>query len=94
MAELVRAENLTRYYPQHGTKVDGAYPPVKAVDGVSFTLSEGEVLGVIGESRCGKSTLGRLLVQLEQRYPNLRQKIFGAVQRYPLYGWNLEEMEK
>jgi len=35
-----------------------------------------------------------LLVQLEQRYPNLRQKIFGAVQRYPLYGWNLEEIEK
>ena len=35
-----------------------------------------------------------LLVQMEQRYPNLRQKIFGAVQRYPLYGWNLEEMEK
>ena len=38
--------------------------------------------------------LVELLVQLEQRYPNLRQKIFGAVQRYPLYGWNLEEMEK
>lgn len=35
-----------------------------------------------------------LLMQLEQRYPNLRQKIFGAMQRYPLYGWNLEEMEK
>ena len=35
-----------------------------------------------------------LLVELEGRYPNLRQKIFGAVQRYPLYGWNLEEMEK
>ena len=35
-----------------------------------------------------------LLIQLEQRYPNLRQKIFGAMQRYPLYGWNLEEMEK
>ena len=35
-----------------------------------------------------------LLLQLEQRYPNLRQKIFGAMQRYPLYGWNLEEMEK
>lgn len=35
-----------------------------------------------------------LLVELEGRYPNLRQKIFGAVQRYPLYGWNLEEMER
>ena len=35
-----------------------------------------------------------LLAQLEERYPNLRQKIFGAMQRYPLYGWNLEEMEK
>ena len=35
-----------------------------------------------------------LLAELEGRYPNLRQKIFGAMQRYPLYGWNLEEMEK
>ena len=35
-----------------------------------------------------------LLVGLEEKYPNLRQKIFGAVQRYPLYGWNLEEMER
>ena len=35
-----------------------------------------------------------LLAQLEQRYPNLRRKIFGAMQRYPLYGWNLEELEK
>lgn len=35
-----------------------------------------------------------LLLQLEERYPNLRQKVFGAMQRYPLYGWNLEEMEK
>ena len=35
-----------------------------------------------------------LFLQLEERYPNLRQKIFGAMQRYPLYGWNLEEMEK
>ena len=35
-----------------------------------------------------------LLAELEGKYPNLRQKIFGAMQRYPLYGWNLEELEK
>ena len=31
---------------------------------------------------------------LEQRYPDLKKKLFGAMQRYPLYGWDLEKMEK
>ena len=35
-----------------------------------------------------------LLRQLEERYPNLRKKIFGAIQRYPLYGWSLEENQR
>ena len=34
------------------------------------------------------------LAELEQRYPDLKKKLFGAVQRYPLYGWDLEKMEK
>ena len=34
-----------------------------------------------------------LIIQLEQRYPDLKQKLFGAIQRYPLYGWNTQDME-
>ncbi len=68
MAEpLLQVKNLTRHYSQRTVKVDGNYPPVKAVDGVHLTLQPGEVLGVIGESGCGKSTLGRVLVQLEKQ---------------------------
>ena len=35
-----------------------------------------------------------LLHQLERQYPHLKTKIFGAMQRYPLYGWSLEEQQK
>jgi oligopeptide/dipeptide ABC transporter ATP-binding protein len=64
---LLSVKNLTKYYPQHTVKTEGGYPPVKAVDGISFELNQGQVLGIIGESGCGKSTLGRVLIQLEQQ---------------------------
>lgn len=56
---LVDAKNLKKYFPT-GDKDK----PVKAVDDVSFQIFRGETLGVVGESGCGKSTTGRLVLNL------------------------------
>ncbi|MFB6141297.1 MAG: ABC transporter ATP-binding protein [Halosimplex sp.] len=59
---LLEVDGLKKYYGGDGF-LSG--PPVKAVDGVSFSIQRGETLGLVGESGCGKTTLGRTLVQLE-----------------------------
>ena len=68
---ILRVDDVRCHYPQKkkyvrsdGTVIRKAV--VKAVDGVSFSIPKGEILGVIGESGCGKSSLGRLLVRLEK----------------------------
>ena len=60
---LVEVRELKTYYDEGGGPFSD--PPVKAVDGVSFDIHRGETLGLVGESGCGKTTLGRTLVQLE-----------------------------
>lgn len=62
---LIRVENLKKYYPVKGGIITHTTAQVKAVDGVSFSIMEGETLGLVGESGCGKSTIGRALVGLE-----------------------------
>lgn len=62
---LIRVENMKKYYPVKGGIVTHTTGCVKAVDGVSFSIMRGQTLGLVGESGCGKSTVGRQLVGLE-----------------------------
>ena len=60
--ELLRVEHLKQYFPINAGF--GRTLPLKAVDDVSFTIGQGETLGLVGESGCGKTTVGRTLLQL------------------------------
>ena len=63
---LVQIRNLVKYYPIRGGSFLKEIASVKAVDGVSMTIRQGETVGLVGESGCGKTTLGRAVLRLEE----------------------------
>ncbi|HXX62126.1 MAG TPA: oligopeptide/dipeptide ABC transporter ATP-binding protein [Candidatus Sulfotelmatobacter sp.] len=63
---LLRIQDLVKYYPIMGGVLRRHVGDVKAVDGVSLDLGKGEVLGLVGESGCGKTTLGRSVLYLQK----------------------------
>jgi peptide/nickel transport system ATP-binding protein len=61
---VISAHNVRKYFPIRGGLFSSRIGDVRAVDGVSFDVREGETVGLVGESGCGKTTVGRLLLRL------------------------------
>lgn len=62
--ELIRVEGLTKHFPVRAGLLQRVVNYVRAVEDVSFTIDEGETLGLVGESGCGKTTVGRTMLRL------------------------------
>ena len=63
---LLDIQNLKTYYPIRSGIVRSARNNVRAVDNVSISIRRGECLGLVGESGCGKTTLGKTILHLEK----------------------------
>src|ERR1700744_2022597 len=65
MTNLVEVRDLVKHFPiKRGVILQRQIGAVKAVDGISFDVKQGETLGIVGETGCGKSTTARLLCRL------------------------------
>ncbi len=82
--EIVKVRNLVKHFA-----VENSVNVVRAVDGISFDIFEGETLGLVGESGCGKSTVGRCLIRLIE--PTAGEIFF---EQNNIFGLSNNEMQK
>jgi oligopeptide transport system ATP-binding protein len=86
---LLEVRNLKKYFPVKKGILSRTVAEVKAVDGVSFSLERGETLGLVGESGCGKTTVGRSILRLIE--PTAGEVVFDG---QDLLRLNKEEMRR
>lgn len=77
MSNILEVKNLKKYFPVKGGFFNKTVAHVKAVDDISFFIKEGETLGIVGESGCGKSTMGRAVLRLHE--PTAGEVIFDGI---------------
>jgi peptide/nickel transport system ATP-binding protein/oligopeptide transport system ATP-binding protein len=90
--DLIQVGNLVKYFPVRGGILQRVRAWVQAVDDVSFTVREGETVGLVGESGCGKTTVGRTMLRLTE--PTSGQVQFEGVNVFGLRGHELKAMRR
>ncbi len=86
---LLEVTNLKKYFPIKGGLLSHTVGQVKAVDGVSFSIKRGTTMGLVGESGCGKSTVGRTILRLLDKTDG--EVLFNGVDIFSL---NRQELRK
>ncbi len=90
--DMIIVKNLVKYYPVFGGVFRQEVDQVQAVDDVSFTIREGETLGLVGESGCGKTTVGHTMLKL--REPTSGSVIFDGVDVFKLSNRELKSIRR
>jgi len=89
---LIEIRDLKKYFPIESGFIQKVKVDLKAVDGVSFVIEEGDTFGLVGESGCGKTTIGKVLLKLYE--PTSGKIHFNGTDVTHLQGAALEEYRK
>ena len=89
---LLQVEGLKKYFPIRRGLFNRVVGQVKAVEAVSFTVMKGETLGLVGESGCGKTTVGRTLLRLLE--PTAGSATFDGQEIFDMDGRGLRQLRK
>lgn len=90
--DLIRVESLKKYFPVRTGVLQRVTAWVQALDNVSFTIRRGETLGLVGESGCGKTTVGRTMLRLIE--PTAGKVYFDGIDVFNLKGEALKRLRR